>query len=215
MTFSIVARCAKTGEIGAITATGGPAVGALVLHGASYHGAIATQAMTNPMAGITGVEFLREAMPAKTCLDVLLKKDAAPTLRQLIIIDKQGTSAHWTGQACLPWCGGLSETNLAIAGNMLAGEHVLHALYDTYHKYSELALANRLLMAMKAGEKAGGYYRGIRSAALKIWHRRQYADIDIRADWSQQPLSDLNVILHQICSSDYADFFAQIPTGNE
>lgn len=64
----------KNGEIGAITATGGPAVGALVLHGASHHGAIATQAMTNPMAGITGVEFLREAMPAKTCLDVLLKK---------------------------------------------------------------------------------------------------------------------------------------------
>lgn len=41
MTFSIVARCTTTGAIGAATATAGPAVGALVLHGASLAGAIA------------------------------------------------------------------------------------------------------------------------------------------------------------------------------
>lgn len=215
MTFSIVARCPKTGKIGSATATGGPAVGALVLHGASACGAIATQAMTNPIAGLNGIELLRQKIPAQSCLETLLSHDIEPTIRQLIIIDTQGNSAHWTGQACLPWCGSLSEENLAIAGNMLAGEQVLRAIYDTFHEHNRLALADRLLMAMKSGAASGGDYRGIRSAALKVWSNRQYADIDIRSDWSLHPLSDLETILHQVCSNDYASFFAQIPTGNE
>ncbi|MEX6397080.1 DUF1028 domain-containing protein [Providencia hangzhouensis] len=60
MTFSIVARCPLTGKIGAATATGGPAVGALVLHGKSQTGAIATQAIANPIAGLTGIEYLQQ-----------------------------------------------------------------------------------------------------------------------------------------------------------
>ncbi len=215
MTFSIVARCPKTGKIGAVTATGGPAVGALVLHGASQLGAIATQAMTNPMAGINGIERLQEKLSAQACLDTQLSHDTNPAIRQLIVVDAQGESANWTGQECLPWCGSLSEANLAIAGNMLASEQVLFALYATYQQNPHLDFADRLLLAMQAGADEGGDYRGIRSAALKIWHNRKYADIDIRADWSEQPISHLTTIIHRVRSQDYANFFAQIPTGNE
>nr|WP_314262922.1 DUF1028 domain-containing protein [uncultured Moellerella sp.] len=215
MTFSIVARDPITGEIGAATATGGPAVGALVLHGASHFGAIATQAMTNPIAGLTGIRLLQQSNSASSCLETLLTHDQAPSLRQLIIIDAQGESADWTGQECLPWCGSLSETNLAIAGNMLAGEQVLVAMQTHFHQNKSLPLADRLLSAMKAGAECGGDQRGIRSAALKVWHQRHYADIDIRADWSESPLTELTTILSQIRSADYANFFAQIPTGNE
>ena len=41
MTLSIVARDALSGELGAATATAGPAVGALVIHGQSGVGGIA------------------------------------------------------------------------------------------------------------------------------------------------------------------------------
>ncbi len=51
MTFSIVARDPQTGALGVATATAGPAVGALVIHGRAQTGAIATQAMTNPLYG--------------------------------------------------------------------------------------------------------------------------------------------------------------------
>ncbi len=215
MTFSIVARCPQTQIIGAVTATAGPAVGALVLHGASQSGAIATQAMTNPVLGLDGIELLKKNLSAKDCLNSLLANDDSPSLRQLIVLDTQGNSASWTGQECLPWCGSLSEADLAIAGNMLAGEQVLAAIHESYHHNSNLPLADRLLLAMQAGTKAGGDYRGIRSAALKVWNNRKYADIDIRADWSEHPLSDLTAILHQIRSDDYANFFAKIPTGTE
>ena len=215
MTFSIVARCSKTGKIGAATATGGPAVGALVLHGASQLGAIATQAMTNPMAGINGIEQLQKKLSAQACLHTVLLNDATPSVRQLIVLDAQGNSADWTGQECLPWCGSLSEANLAIAGNMLVSEQVLLAVYETYQLNQHLELADRLLLAMQAGADNGGDHRGIRSAALKVWSNRKYADIDIRADWSKLPLSDLTIILQHVRAHDYANFFAQIPTGYE
>lgn len=51
MTFSIVARDPHSGAVGVATATAGPAVGALVVHGRAQTGAIATQAMTNPLYG--------------------------------------------------------------------------------------------------------------------------------------------------------------------
>lgn len=215
MTFSIVARCQQTGKIGAATATGGPAVGALVLHGASAAGAIATQAMTNPIAGLRGVAHLQQGFLASSCLNTLLVEDKNPELRQWIILDHTGNSTDWTGQACLPWCGSMSEKNLAIAGNMLVGKQVIDAIYQSYQKNSSLELADRLLLAMQAGAKSGGDYRGIRSAALKVWSNRQYADIDIRCDWSESPLVELATILQQVRAEDYANFFAQIPTGNE
>ncbi len=215
MTFSIVARCPVTGKIGAATATGGPAVGALVLHGESQTGAIATQAMTNPIAGLTGIEYLQQGHNANKSLDYLVTQDIGCEQRQLIILDNHGGTADWTGQDCLPWCGSLSEPNFAIAGNMLAGEQVLDAIHQSYYKNAHQDLADRLLIAMQAGADEGGDYRGIRSAALKIWNNRQYADIDIRCDWSEAPLSALVTILQQVRSEDYANFFAQIPTGNE
>lgn len=70
MTFSIVARCTTTGAIGAATATAGPAVGALVLHGASLAGAIATQAMTNPVAGLKATQWLQQGINARACLQM-------------------------------------------------------------------------------------------------------------------------------------------------
>ncbi|MFP4861856.1 DUF1028 domain-containing protein [Providencia rettgeri] len=55
---------------------------------------------------------------------------------------------------------------------MLVGEQVLNAIYQSYHNNSHQALADRLLIAMQAGADKGGDYRGIRSAALKVWNNR-------------------------------------------
>ena len=45
---------------------------------------------------------------------------------------------------------------------------------------------------MNAGAEAGGDRRGLKSAALKIWNDRQYASVDLRADWSDAPLQMLS-----------------------
>lgn len=214
MTLSIVARDALSGELGAATATAGPAVGALVIHGQSGVGAIATQALTNPLFGPDGLARLAEGQSAQAVLQSLLAQDPDRQRRQLILLDAAGGSAHWTGDACGGWCGGLAQEGVAVAGNLLAGAAVPAAMLDTFNRQASLPLAERLLAALQAGQRAGGDRRGLRSAALKVWHQRRYAQIDLRVDWAAEPLTQLAEVLAQVRAPDYAEFFGQLP-GHE
>lgn len=213
MTFSIVARDAVSGELAAATATGGPAVGALVIHGRSGTGAIATQALTNPLYGSRGLELLAGGLNAGQVLRRLLQEDDQCQRRQVLIIDNAGSSAHWSGRQCGPWFSSVAGTQVAVAGNMLVGAGVTGAMLDAFEKFSDLPLADRVLAALHAAQQAGGDQRGIRSAALKVWHQRRYADIDLRVDWSDAPLEQLAEVLKQVCAPAYADFFRSLPTG--
>lgn len=214
MTFSIVARDERSGELAAATATGGPAVGALVIHGRSGIGAIATQALTNPLYGSRGLELLAAGLTATQALHRLLQEDDARERRQLLIIDRTGSSAHWSGSLCGQWFASVAGTQVAVAGNMLAGDRVPTAMLDAFEKNESLPLADRLLTALNAAQQAGGDRRGIRSAALKVWHQRRYADIDLRVDWSDAPLEQLAEVLKQVRAPAYAEFFRSLPTGN-
>ncbi|MTD26735.1 DUF1028 domain-containing protein [Erwinia sorbitola] len=213
MTFSIVARDIQSGALAAATATGGPAVGALVIHGRSRTGAIATQALTNPLYGSRGLELLTAGLTAQQTLHLLLKEDDERERRQLLIIDNAGETAHWSGSLCGRWFSSLAGSQLAVAGNMLVSEQVLSAMQQAYENALDLPLADRMLAALNAAQDAGGDERGIRSAALQVWDRRAYADIDLRVDWSDAPLEQLAEVLEQVRGDTYADFFRQLPGG--
>ncbi len=213
MTFSIVARDPLTGALGVATATAGPAVGALVVHGRAQTGAIATQAMTNPLYGEQGLALLHEGLDATTTLKRLLMKDAGAASRQVLIVDNQGNTAQWSGVACGVWAGSIAGQQCVVGGNLLTGAQTLYAMLESYRQQRELPLADRLLAAMNAGAEAGGDRRGLKSAALKIWCDRQYASVDLRADWSGAPLEALAEILQQTRAASHADFFAALPKG--
>ena len=51
MTFSIVARCATTGQFGVAISSSSPAVAARCAHARAGVGAVATQNITNPALG--------------------------------------------------------------------------------------------------------------------------------------------------------------------
>lgn len=65
MTFSIVARCPRSGQFGVAAATAMPAVGKLLSHAAAGAGAVATQAQVNPYLGLDGLALLRQGLSAK------------------------------------------------------------------------------------------------------------------------------------------------------
>lgn len=65
MTFSIVARCIRSGQFGIAAATAMPAVGKLLAYAAAGRGAVATQARINPYLGIEGLELLRQGLGAQ------------------------------------------------------------------------------------------------------------------------------------------------------
>jgi uncharacterized Ntn-hydrolase superfamily protein len=207
MTFSIVARDPETGALGVATATAGPAVGALVPHGAAGIGAIATQAMTNPYLAIDGLEQLK-TLGAEGTLARVLADDTGRDQRQLLIVDRNGEVAMWTGPACQSWAGHKSAAGVAVGGNIIAGEAVLNAMLAAYS--ADGTLPQRLLAALAAGRKAGGDSRGVGSAALKVYGTEAFADVDLRVDWSEQPIRDLTSLLERTLSGDYAAFFAEV-----
>ena len=212
MTFSIVARDPRSGAFGVASATGGPVVGSLVPHAAAGIGAIATQGNTNALYAFDGLALLSDPrMTAETALQQVLADDDGRDRRQCIMVDRMGHAASWTGPACGPYAGALTEEGVAVAGNMLAAEAVLAEMLAAYRRTSAEP-GDRLLAALRAGAAAGGDERGIRSAALKVYTTEPYPALDIRADWSTRPLDDLAATLAAVRAPDYADFFASIPT---
>jgi uncharacterized Ntn-hydrolase superfamily protein len=61
-TFSIVARCLQSGELGVAVSTAIPAVGAINPYARAQVGAIATQAWSNPYLGIDGLHLLARGL---------------------------------------------------------------------------------------------------------------------------------------------------------
>ena len=104
-TFSMVARCPKTGALGVCVSTATLAVGSVVPHVEANVGAIATQGYTNIKYGVKGLKLLRLGLSPKTALEALLKDDSQRDLRQVIIIDKYGRKAAHTGMRTSEWRG--------------------------------------------------------------------------------------------------------------
>ncbi len=191
MTWSIIARDDVTGEIGIAVATKFFAVGARVPYIEVGAGALATQALMNPLYGRAGLTLLRQGMPAVEVVRTLTEADAGRAHRQLHVMDVAGTFAAHTGSACVEWCGHFLGDTFSVAGNMLAGPQVIEATAQAYAEHEALPFARRLIAALKAGEAAGGDKRGKQSAALVIHGTEDYADLDLRVDDHIDPLAEL------------------------
>jgi uncharacterized Ntn-hydrolase superfamily protein len=191
MTWSIIARDDITGEIGIAVATKFFAVGARVPFVEVGAGALATQALINPLYGRAGLALLRQGVSAAEVVRQLTDADAGRDHRQLHVMDVAGTFAAYTGSACVEWCGHLLGDTFSVAGNMLAGPQVLEATAQAYAGGHGMPFARRLVTALKAGEAAGGDKRGKQSAALLIYSTEEYADLDLRVDDHPDPLAEL------------------------
>jgi len=190
MTWSILARDPATGALGAAVATRFFAVGALATHVEGGVAALATQALINPMYAMHGMARLRAGEAPDAVAAALLAEDAGCEHRQLHMIDASGRIAQHTGNNCVAWCGSVRGTDVSVAGNMLSGADVVERTLDAFVG-APGPLAERLMAALEAGERAGGGKRGKQSAALKICTRDCYPDLDIRTDDHPDPLREL------------------------
>ncbi|WP_404404634.1 DUF1028 domain-containing protein [Pelagibacterium halotolerans] len=211
MTYSIVARDPHSGAFGVATATGGPAVGSLVPHARAGAGALATQGYTNPFYAFDGLAALEDGEGAESIVTRLTRDDDGREGRQVIIIDRDGKTAGWSGRDLTPVVGMQLKTGVAVAGNLLANDRVLAAMMDAFDAAKGQHLEDRLLAAMRAGEDTGGDARGTRSAALKTYTDQLYPAIDMRIDSSATPIADLAALLDEVRDQSYADFFAGLP----
>jgi uncharacterized Ntn-hydrolase superfamily protein len=217
MTWSIIAKDPQTGAIGIAVATRFFAVGALVPHIDPAGGAVATQALMNPTYGPRGLRLLREGVPAPDVVRLLTESDGGESQRQLHIMDRAGRFAAHTGADCVDWCGHAVHAGFSVAGNMLAGPEVIDETARAFQQHAALPFARRLIVALKAGEAAGGDKRGKQSAALLIHEDQEYPALSLRVDDHADPLAELER-LEQVSRErfvHFARFFAtkDDPTG--
>jgi uncharacterized Ntn-hydrolase superfamily protein len=193
-TFSIVARDAAVGAFGVAVATARPAVGALVPF-VSLHGAIATQARVSTDIGRRAIAMLEQGVPVGVALRTLLEGDPDREIRQVHGVDAAGTFCH-TGADCVSWCGHHDGGDFTVAGNMLAGPQVIDAMPKDFlaarghgKEFSEC-----LLLALEAGQAAGGDKRGKQSAALLVASREPRGYHNLRVDDHADPVAELRRI---------------------
>jgi uncharacterized Ntn-hydrolase superfamily protein len=196
-TYSIAACDLGASQWGVAVQSKFLAVGSVVPWAEPHVGAVATQAYANPRYGPAGLALLRDAIPAKEVVHLLVDADDGRDERQVGVVDRLGGSASYTGSACLDWAGHRTGAGYAAQGNILAGAETVDALADTFEATPSKPLAERLIDCLTAAQAAGGDRRGQQSASLLIVERdRGYARmsdvvIDLRVDDHPQPIDEL------------------------
>jgi uncharacterized Ntn-hydrolase superfamily protein len=191
MTFSIVAHCPRTGQLGVAVSTAVPAVGAMCPYIRAGVGAVSTQSWVNPYLALEALDLMQAGHSGPDALAAVLSRDDGKDLRQIGVVDAQGRAASWSGQSCTDWFGHIVGDGFAVQGNMLVGEATITAMAAAFRGSEPLDLAERLLLAMEAGQAAGGDKRGRQSASLKVYEREDYALLDLRVDEHAHPVAEL------------------------
>lgn len=202
MTFSIVARTEDGDRFGVAVASKFLAVGSAVPGVDVTAGAIATQAWANLSYVPRGLSLLREGCDAHSALDQLLASDDQAEDRQASVVDRHGGSASFTGNRCYDWAGGRTGPGYAIAGNILAGPEVVIAMENVWLQNPDVKFSDRLLLALAAGDNAGGDKRGRQSSALLVGKKAggygglSDIEVDLRVDDHVNPVPELGRLLH-------------------
>ena len=210
MTWSIVARDVS-GAFGVAVASKFFAVGALCPHAQSLVGALATQALLNPLLVAPALEGMAQQRDPVELLAALLAVDGGSAHRQFHMVDALGRGAAHTGASCVDWCGHTLRDGFSVAGNMLAGPQVIEATADSYASHADLPFAERLLTALAAGEAAGGDKRGKQAAALLVYSGQDYPALDLRVDDHLDPIAELRR-LYDVSLERFQPFTACLPS---
>jgi uncharacterized Ntn-hydrolase superfamily protein len=203
VTFSLLARCAATGQLGAAVTTSDLAVGARVPHALAGVGAAVTQHRTDPRLGPAMLEALRAGAPAGGAVAGVAAATEHRAWRQLGAVDATGATAAFTGSLVTPLAAELRGRDCLAIGNMLVDDGVAPAIVAAFERAAG-PLAARLLAGLAAGERAGGESGRLRSAALLVVERAPFPLVDLRVDAADEPLDALAALWREY--EPYAPF---------
>ena len=189
MTFSIAARCPESGMFGMAISSSSPAVAARCAHARASVGVVASQNITDPRLGHKGLELMAGGASAEEALKTLC---TLPLIgyRQLLLVDSRGGTAGYSGSGTLGVHAIVHGKNAVAGGNLLSNTDVPAAMMKVFEAKEGL-LPERLLAALMAGLNAGGEAGPVHSAGLLVVREVEWPVADLRVDWSESPISDL------------------------
>lgn len=181
MTFSIIARCPQTGQFGAAVASSSPAVASRCIRARPGVGAAASQNITDPALGTQALDLMASGIGPAQALDTLQQKPFIE-YRQLMAIDAHRPPAVFTGSSALGTLATATGEHAACAGNMLHSREVPAAMLAAFDNATG-PLAERLMVALLAGQTAGGEEGPVHSAGLLVYGDLEWPIVDLRLDW--------------------------------
>jgi uncharacterized Ntn-hydrolase superfamily protein len=210
MTYTVLARCPRTHQIGIGITTFSLAVGSYTDGLKSNVGGSITQANVRPKNNQLAISLLEQGFEPESVLTAVKQDDLEPDYRQIAIIDRYGETAAFSGDRCRPWAGHLMSHGVISFGNGLKGPHVTEAMHSAYLESKSDSLELRLIEALEAGRDAGGQGSAVRhaperSSALVIYGQHAYPDIDLRIDMHDTAVEELRRIYTAYL--DYQGFY--------
>jgi uncharacterized Ntn-hydrolase superfamily protein len=156
-TWSIIAVDRKTGETGVAGASCTSDVTGIasVVPG---KGAIVVQAASNYFARIQGAGLIDKGTPPNEVLATIRDKQFNPEDQQYGVVTLYDNSAPlvYSGVNVPNWRGAKLGADVAALGNTLVGQAVVDDAFEAFETNRDKSLAERLVLALDAGAKAGG-----------------------------------------------------------
>ena len=214
MTYSIVARDDRTGELGVAVQSHYFGVGSLVSWAEAGVGAVATQSVAEPAYGPRGLELMRAGASAPEALHRLLADDRQERVRQVAFVDRHGRVAAHTGARCIREAGHRVADGVSAQANIMERATVPDVMVAAYRAGGG-DLAERMLEALEAAEREGGDLRGRQSAALVVVTPRASGRptedrlFDLRVDDHPDPVRELRRLL------DLSRAYERVDVGDE
>jgi len=203
MTFSIIARCKDTGRFGVAVASSSICVASRCGRWARGGvGAVATQNITDPALGQLGLDLLAEGYGAEAVLRSLVAARPFSEFRQLAVVDSNGATASFSGEKSLGLYKEQNGLDCVACGNLLANDGIPRAMVKAFERDSGKHLGERLLAGLVAGLASGGETAPVRSAGLYVVDRYVWPVIDLRVDWHESPIAELERV--------FAEYFPQM-----
>jgi uncharacterized Ntn-hydrolase superfamily protein len=200
MTYSIVARCPRTGQLGIGVASYSMAIG-LYCDGAvrANTGVTLTLGSPSPRNNYLAINLLAQGHTAGQALAALVGNDRNSEYRQIAMVDRDNNAVAHSGANLRKWAGHRIDKACVTFGDGLAGQQVLDAMERAFEAASPGGLDEQLLAALEAGRDAGGMAGAKgrlseRSAAMIVWGNRTHNEVDLRVDLHERAIDELRRI---------------------
>ena len=169
-------------------------------------------------------KLLVDGASPKAVIEKIVGDDPNRDIRQVLVINKKGEVAGYTGKSCVRYAQHFEGEHFAVAGNMLANNKIIPGISDFYISNKALPFTERVIKTLQEGQRLGGDFRGKRSAGLivisgkptgKFWKDIKY---DLRTDDNVEPLREIER-LYNIANAykfmDQGDEFAYEKKDNK
>ena len=186
MTFSVAGFCERTGMVGVSITSSSICVASRCPWVRAGVGAASTQNITDPSLGYAMLDLIAKGSSPEQAIQMVTKDRKFIDYRQLTVINNKGQSSSFSGSKTLGTHAVAQGGGCIAAGNLLISTEIPQAIVDNFTKHPQLHLAERLLLALKAGLDAGGEEGPIHSAGIKVAHEHSWPLVDLRVDWADE-----------------------------